>query len=628
MYILSPHSCHIRGERPRQYLVHGVELSIKQGRIQALYQCVDMWFFACPRPIIAENMQARSLRSEIQQYCQVTEDGQMWVCEACTLFNSLAYIQCSECLSYNNHWKGVLDALNLPYQTRELNLEATFKGLFRSLQKPQGPGESFWDILSATGFLHISNSWKCRCGTVSAANRITCSHCFTRNASLQSLLDLISFPYTLSVSEQAAEDPIPISLLEPLEHQLHVSPGLVVWTCPQCTIENSTEYIQCKGCHWINERLEEVNNLLGVPVLRVQVSTLLRLFTGIREGNGEDSGSQVFKGKLETLTGLKEPYQMWTCPSCTLINSYEYPQCRLCPYINTGIQDILRVLNIPRKCRKKSIVTLAKEAYHGVLDQVQSATVCPICETTIPSIDLHPLTACQHVFHPACLREHILETTQVTVTCPNAACQEEISTQDITRLLTAYEFERYSEATLKRYFASQGDKIRACPTPDCPFSFIFDGEKEFTCLHCHKSYCLRCHSNAHAGEACEERHLRLQYLPLALEPMKQCPVCKYGFKEKDGGVCANCKVTYCLKCHVAHPYFTCAEYFRTLRKEENEALFLQFATGSRFKICGRCKVWVEKQTGCNHITCRCGHQFCYICGKDWLLGQCGSHQFQ
>ena len=26
---------------------------------------------------------------------------------------------------------------------------------------------------------------------------------------------------------------------------------------------------------------------------------------------------------------------------------------------------------------------------------------------------------------------------------------------------------------------------------------------------------------------------------------------------------------------------------------------------------------IERSQGCNHMTCRCGHQFCYICGKDW-----------
>ncbi|CAL8999751.1 unnamed protein product [Prunus brigantina] len=26
---------------------------------------------------------------------------------------------------------------------------------------------------------------------------------------------------------------------------------------------------------------------------------------------------------------------------------------------------------------------------------------------------------------------------------------------------------------------------------------------------------------------------------------------------------------------------------------------------------------VELDSGCYHITCRCGHQFCYTCGAEW-----------
>merc|ERR1712224_491216 len=33
--------------------------------------------------------------------------------------------------------------------------------------------------------------------------------------------------------------------------------------------------------------------------------------------------------------------------------------------------------------------------------------------------------------------------------------------------------------------------------------------------------------------------------------------------------------------------------------------------------CSQCKHAVHKFTGCNHMTCRCGHQFCYICGGPW-----------
>ncbi|KAI8883511.1 hypothetical protein K501DRAFT_184309, partial [Backusella circina FSU 941] len=38
--------------------------------------------------------------------------------------------------------------------------------------------------------------------------------------------------------------------------------------------------------------------------------------------------------------------------------------------------------------------------------------------------------------------------------------------------------------------------------------------------------------------------------------------------------------------------------------------------------CPTCKHMVEKNNGCNHITCRCGTQFCYRCGSLYSFNRC------
>jgi hypothetical protein len=35
------------------------------------------------------------------------------------------------------------------------------------------------------------------------------------------------------------------------------------------------------------------------------------------------------------------------------------------------------------------------------------------------------------------------------------------------------------------------------------------------------------------------------------------------------------------------------------------------------KKCSNCHCLVEKSKGCNHITCYCGHEFCWVCGENW-----------
>jgi ariadne-1 len=60
---------------------------------------------------------------------------------------------------------------------------------------------------------------------------------------------------------------------------------------------------------------------------------------------------------------------------------------------------------------------------------------------------------------------------------------------------------------------------------------------------------------------------------------------------------------------------TCQQYkdSRDVNKLDNQ--FFQFVKGAKFKMCPRCKYWVEKNQGCNHMKCRCGADFCYLCGQ-------------
>ncbi len=53
---------------------------------------------------------------------------------------------------------------------------------------------------------------------------------------------------------------------------------------------------------------------------------------------------------------------------------------------------------------------------------------------------------------------------------------------------------------------------------------------------------------------------------------------------------------------------------------------MDFVKGMKFKQCPSCKYWVEKNEGCNHMTCRCGKQFCYVCGGDYPQCYCKTGQ--
>ncbi|OIW24684.1 hypothetical protein CONLIGDRAFT_102739 [Coniochaeta ligniaria NRRL 30616] len=49
---------------------------------------------------------------------------------------------------------------------------------------------------------------------------------------------------------------------------------------------------------------------------------------------------------------------------------------------------------------------------------------------------------------------------------------------------------------------------------------------------------------------------------------------------------------------------------------------LRVAEENRWKRCSSCRRVVERTFGCNHITCLCKAQFCYVCGQKWGTCTC------
>ena len=86
--------------------------------------------------------------------------------------------------------------------------------------------------------------------------------------------------------------------------------------------------------------------------------------------------------------------------------------------------------------------------------------------------------------------------------------------------------------------------------------------------------------------------------------------------------CPLCQKFYCLKCKTEwHENLTCKEYQKEKKYKENKddkinkKKFNEYVKGNRCKQCPKCKRWVEKNKGCDHITCPCGTHFCYRCGE-------------
>ncbi|PWY92769.1 hypothetical protein BO70DRAFT_357912 [Aspergillus heteromorphus CBS 117.55] len=75
------------------------------------------------------------------------------------------------------------------------------------------------------------------------------------------------------------------------------------------------------------------------------------------------------------------------------------------------------------------------------------------------------------------------------------------------------------------------------------------------------------------------------------------------------GSCRHCQRQTCTLCkRRVHPGTPCVD-------EHGEVLNLAREQG--WQRCARCRNLIELGIGCNHITCRCRYEFCYVCGVEW-----------
>ncbi|KAI0768486.1 hypothetical protein BD413DRAFT_126320 [Trametes elegans] len=78
----------------------------------------------------------------------------------------------------------------------------------------------------------------------------------------------------------------------------------------------------------------------------------------------------------------------------------------------------------------------------------------------------------------------------------------------------------------------------------------------------------------------------------------------------DALCCAYCVRETCACCkQEAHPLLTCSA--------AAEKVVLDLGKIRRRQRCPSCRTLVDRIDGCPHMTCRCGTQFCYLCGRMW-----------
>jgi IBR domain, a half RING-finger domain len=186
--------------------------------------------------------------------------------------------------------------------------------------------------------------------------------------------------------------------------------------------------------------------------------------------------------------------------------------------------------------------------------------ICVVCWTKPDD----PYEArCSHMYCSGCLEDQCTKTSdsmRYPIRCLGDAghCPHVFAIEELETALPSAVFEDLLKSSFEQYIRKNPEKIRFCPTADCPQIYRVTGDTtDFACPTCHQSSCTSCGGQSHEGLTCSEN------------------------EEWSAAGVVN---------------------------------FQKWMEDNTFKPCPRCNIPIEKNEGCNHMVCRaCSTSFCWVC---------------
>ena len=231
-----------------------------------------------------------------------------------------------------------------------------------------------------------------------------------------------------------------------------------------------------------------------------------------------------------------------------------------------------------QKIKENSGITQTKESTKQLKDYLKGfkieKDVCPVCEIDIDPGDGLSL-GCGHEFCSDCFKEHLKEKmndqlTLLATKCPMRFCNYQVPPEVFKKLFKddKDEMNIYNKCLMRNFTESNAD-VKLCPNPKCDKIFQLPGH--------------------------------------GMTDIK-CP----------------CGTIFCFKClRETHRPCDCfmIELWEKKNKKDNDAENLKWLLANT-KQCPNCHKYIEKNQGCNHMTCRkeaggCGYEFCWICLGAW-----------
>ena len=197
---------------------------------------------------------------------------------------------------------------------------------------------------------------------------------------------------------------------------------------------------------------------------------------------------------------------------------------------------------------------------------------CEICYEDEPNLQTYSIK-CGHRYCTDCYTHYLTQKVKeegeaARIQCPKEGCHRIVDAKSL-KLLVANEVKNRYEVLLTRTYVDDKENLKWCPAPECV-------------------YAVDC--------GIKKRELG------RIVPTVHC----------------QCKHNFCFGCTLAdHQPAPCTLVKKWLKKCEDDSETSNWISANT-KECPKCNSTIEKNGGCNHMTCRkCKHEFCWMCMGLW-----------
>jgi ariadne-1 len=199
--------------------------------------------------------------------------------------------------------------------------------------------------------------------------------------------------------------------------------------------------------------------------------------------------------------------------------------------------------------------------------ETRTYSSCPICCDGFPVNEMLYLS-CGHGSCLTCWDGHLTSKVSdgpscVIATCPMYKCNEIVPYSFFQQHVDPLVMRKYMEYVTKNFIENHRD-IKYCPAADCDKVVIRQNDSILTAITC------------------------------------------------------ECSQVFCFQCgEEAHDPVNCAQLQEWNMKNKSESLTATWMVANT-KNCPKCKIRIEKNLGCMHMTCQqCHHEFCWTCLAAW-----------